>query len=290
MRLERIHASGLRRSSAVALCLALSLGCGPLAEDEREARDDAGHADGGLADAAGGEPDAQGADAAAQGQDAGAELLPDAGSGGRLAYRSYAGGVIEVYRGGRDAIERVDAVEMGLCARQSLCDLLAITTVIVSPPRAGLDGIRELGELYAEAEGVAMYWGLDGAEVDPTLAIRYDSIMSWDLGLAHEVMHLHLFNLGEEADARVQQVREELKSEDYVDDPYANYHELFAYLGQWYLAGFGAIIEEQEEELYQVFVDYAGEARVSPGDVTEPQAAYTIELLLGWFRTGQPYW
>jgi len=67
---------------------------------------------------------------------------------------------------------------------------------------------------------------------------------------------------------------------------YPNPQEMFAYFGQWYLAGFGSLIREREPEVYALCEQFLGKARVSPEGITAREAAISIDHLLKSFKTG----
>ena len=136
------------------------------------------------------------------------------------------------------------------------------------------------------AEGVAMYAGIDGQSGPPTLAIRHDSISRWDLGAAHELIHLLHFDLGEAALKEAHDILMGFQSPSANDD-YANPHEMFAFFGQWYLAGHGNVIEGLHKPLYDFLEKHLGDARIEdPGWGTDG-ARGAIESLFDWFKSGQ---
>ena len=144
----------------------------------------------------------------------------------------------------------------------------------------------EVEAQYAAAEGLAMPGGPDGMSGPPTLVIRSDSLLRWDLGVAHELIHLLEASQGTTAARKVVKVWQSIRASNAQNDPSANPHEMFAYFGQWYMAGFGHIIQEHSPLLHQLCADLIGDAHVDTGGITEAQARATIASLFSWFSTG----
>ncbi|MEL6341512.1 MAG: hypothetical protein AAFV53_00160 [Myxococcota bacterium] len=220
-------------------------------------------------------------------------VLVEAGRDGRRVCASLTGATIEVYPDAEPlVVQQIEQALLNLSAAPSFAPVLADTTILVSSPGATLAQLPDLdGPIYAgldwaQIEGLAMYWGLDGAGYAPTLAIRHDSVERWDLGIGHELLHLILWDLEPSVRAEALALRNAMLAPDGVVAPGANEHELFTYFSQWTLAGYGSIIAEQEPELYDWLIETLGEASLTDRGTSTAEAEYAIDLLLNWFRTG----
>lgn len=194
---------------------------------------------------------------------------------------------LETYPGSADAEREVARLVEMLGRKPEFAALLAQTTVIVSPPGRGMEAIPELDAQYEGVEGLAMFKGLDGASGPPTLTIRHDSITSWDLGAAHEILHLYLHSLPPDVSQRASAIRETLWAPGAVHDDYANFHEMYAFFGQWYLAGRGELVREKSPELYALLEETLGDARVKAPGGGEDGARAAIDSLWRFFTLGE---
>lgn len=207
--------------------------------------------------------------------------------GERDCYTTPSGAKIEVYPNSQQAQQHVERIVAGLARNPSFAQVLAGLNIIVTPPSRGLECIPGLGEMYKDAEGVAS-WQVDPRVCDrPFVAIRHDSVCHWDLGIAHELIHQLHFNLPNDVQDRIKQVWQDLRLPDAQDDPYANEFEMLAFFGQWYLAGFGGVIEQLEPQLHGLLSDVLGDARVDARDLSQDRAWASLTSLLQWFRSGE---
>ncbi len=219
-------------------------------------------------------------------------MLVDEPTTGNRSVSSVPGlGRLETFAGSRDAELAVRDLVASLSTNPDFARVLARTTVIVSPPGAGLDRVAELGAGYASTEGVAMFAGPDGETGPPTLAIRHDSITTWDLGAAHEIVHLLVQDRmsGPGGDAFTNElvdIRERIRLPGSVVDDYANEHELAAFFGQWHLAGYGAIIRQLDPGLADFLQRTLGDTRIKDPGFGQDGARTTINSLFQWFQTG----
>ena len=150
-----------------------------------------------------------------------------------------------------------------------------------------MDAIPEVGAPYAAAEGVAMYDGPDGVSGPPTLVIRHDSITRWELGAAHEIIHLVMHDLGDAVMADAEAIRVSIKTPGTPEDAYANAHEMVAFFGQWHLAGYGNIIRSKSPALADFLQRHLGDARIQDPGFGVDGARTSITSLFQWFQTGR---
>jgi hypothetical protein len=132
-----------------------------------------------------------------------------------------------------------------------------------------------------------MYWGPDGVNGPPTLGIRHDSITRWDLGAAHELIHLKMFSLGDQVIDQARAIRERIRAPGSVVDDYANEHELCAFFGQWMLAGYGDVVRGLNPELADFLQGVLGDVRIRDPGFGRDGARAAIKGLYAWFQTGQ---
>jgi hypothetical protein len=204
----------------------------------------------------------------------------------RTSHTTPCGARIELYGDDAAALQQATRLVEGLARHPGFARRLADISVVVAPPGYGLDAIAGLGAGYEQAEGVA------AQTIDPSVtdrlfvAIRHDSLMRWDLGLAHELIHnLHFF-LDDTTEQRIHEVWESLRRPDAKDDPYANELEMMSFFGQWYLAGYGQVVEQLEPRLHALLQDVLGDARVEARGTTDDFARAALSNLLEWFRSG----
>ena len=206
--------------------------------------------------------------------------------GERKVTRSSAGGRVEYYPGAEATLPKLNALVDNLSRSPAFAALLKECNIVVGPMNRGLDAMVELGAQYKGTEGVAMREDLNG-KPGLTLVIRADSLMQWQLGAAHELIHLLDYKLGEPTRTRIHDVWANLRENEPVDgSDYANSWEMFGYFGQWYLAGFGDVIGQKSPELLKLLKDVLGDARVDNTSLTLDQARASVESLHRWFSTG----
>ncbi len=196
------------------------------------------------------------------------------------------GAKLELYPGSEDARVAVQNLVAALSQDPGFAALMARTTILVSPPGRGLEAMPETMDVPT-AEGVAMYRGPDGLGGPPTLGIRHDSITRWDLGAAHELIHLKLFSMGDAAIDRARAIRERIRLPGSVVDDYANEHEMVAYFGQWTLAGHGDVVRSLSPELADFLHEVLGDVKIRDPGFGRDGARAAIKGLYGWFQTGQ---
>ncbi|MBK7862737.1 MAG: hypothetical protein IPJ65_29830 [Archangiaceae bacterium] len=200
------------------------------------------------------------------------------------------GAKLESYPGSDQAKQKLSALVQGLSRDPEFAALLARATLVIGPPGRALDAVPELGSDYAGAEGVATSFGFDGngRQVKaPAFMVTDASIRQWNLGAGHELLHLLRFAKGDAAGQRCAQVWQQIGGRDGQPDGYPNAEEMFAYLGQWYLAGFGDELKQVCPEGYALCRDFIGTARIDPGPLQKADALTSLQGLLGWFRSGQ---
>jgi hypothetical protein len=160
---------------------------------------------------------------------------------------------------------------------------LKTTTILVSPPGRGLEAV--FGPEYT-MEGFANPEGIPGVTVGNTLAIRSDSIEAWFLGAAHELLHLLHMNAGPDFHQRIVDVWNQEGFKLGQPDDYPNPHEMFAYLGQWYMAGYGDILKELVPSAYELCRELIGKARIDPEQIGPEDARASLDSLIRWLRSG----
>ncbi len=200
------------------------------------------------------------------------------------------GAKLETYPGSEAAAARMRAMVKGLNASPTFAAVLAKTTLVITPPGRGVEALPELEGFGDGIEGVASGQGFAGGGRSirgPAFIIREDSMRRWDLGAAHELLHLLRQSGGDAAYQRVVQVWNAIGGKDGQPDGYPNAEEMFAYLGQWYLAGFHDELKQVSPEAFALLRDMIGEARVSPGAMTKADALTSLQGLMAWFRSGQ---
>jgi hypothetical protein len=204
---------------------------------------------------------------------------------------------METYPGNDAADARWDAlaVELGACERFG--SLLRRMLVVVAPPDSkGLEGLPEMGAAYEQAEGAALPDGLvrDGkASGIPTLVVASSSLLKWNIGAVHELLHLvHHVDCTTEESARIRSAyRTVTPSASRCSPPLlpCNEYEFFAYTGQWFLAGYGDYLEArsrdsttQRSAIVDMHRTILGDCRVSHGWVgrTEPEITSMIDWVL----------
>lgn len=215
-------------------------------------------------------------------------FAPVTGGGGTRAKSTLPGGAkLELYPNSDDAKRAITELVANLSASPAFARTLAKTTVLVSPPGAGVDAIPEVGAHYASAEGVAMFDGPDGVSGPPTLAIRHDSITRWELGAAHEIIHLVMHDLGDAVMQEAEAIRVSIKTPGTPEDTYANAHEMVAFFGQWHLAGYGNVIRSKSPALANFLERHLGNARIKDPGFGADGARTSITSLFQWFQTGR---
>ncbi|MEN0063382.1 MAG: hypothetical protein AAGA48_14620 [Myxococcota bacterium] len=217
--------------------------------------------------------------------------LTDDGPDGRVVCETPLGTRIEVYPDSRPrTVDRVASVADAMAESPAMASVVADTTLLVAPPERDLNALPELADLalpgleWSAIEGLAMYWGPEFEAYAPTVAIRHDSVERWNLGVAHELLHLVLHDLGPEVQAEALELRRAMLAKGQTPAPGADEHELFAYFGQWRLAGYGALIAETEPELDSWLEMHLGAAQIGARGTSDEQANWAIEELRRWFR------
>jgi poly(3-hydroxybutyrate) depolymerase len=216
-----------------------------------------------------------------------AMFAPVAPGGARSKSTLPGGAKLEVYPNSDDAKRAITELVANLSASPVFARTLAKSTILVSPPGAGVDAIPEVGPHYASAEGVAMFAGPDGVSGPPTLVIRHDSITRWELGAAHEIIHLVMHDLGDAALAEAEAIRVSIKTPGTPEDDYANAHEMVAFFGQWHLAGYGSLIRAKSPALADFLERTLGTARIKDPGFGVDGARTSITSLFQWFQTGR---
>lgn len=200
------------------------------------------------------------------------------------------GGKLETYPGSEAAAAKLEALVASLSADPKFARVLAKTTLVITPPGKGLESVPETQALGAEIEGVATSFGFEGGGrtiPPPAFVIRQDSILGWNLGAAHELLHLLRFDQGDQALKDTLATWNAIGGKDGQPDGYPNAEEMFAYFGQWYLAGFGAELKAVSPDAFALCEKYLGQARIDPGTLTAATARTSLESLLGWFQSGR---
>ncbi|MBX7099029.1 MAG: hypothetical protein K1X89_15065 [Myxococcaceae bacterium] len=200
------------------------------------------------------------------------------------------GAKLESYPGSDVAVGKMKTLVAGLSRDPAFAALLARTTLVIAPPGRNIDAIPEGVGYGAGVEGVAGSDGFDGGGHHipaPAFLVREDSIRQWNLGAAHELLHLLRFSKGDAVGAELASVWQQIGGRDGQPDGYPNAEEMFAYFGQWYLAGFGEQLRQVSPEAYAFCQRNIGNARVDPLGLTANDALPALQSLLGWFRSGQ---
>lgn len=218
--------------------------------------------------------------------------LPDSGHDFRpRTHETLPGGAhVESYPGSDAAMARLRTLVEGLRASPRFDALMAKTTLVVSPPGKGLEALPEVEGWGPGVEGTAGFEGFtaNGQTIPgPALIIREDSLRSWALGAAHELLHLLRADGGDAAKARIDSVWAQIGGRDGQPDGYPNSEEMLAYFGQWYLAGFGEELRQVSPEAFALCQELIGDAHIDAGAMTKADALTSLQGLLGWFRSGQ---
>ncbi len=214
-------------------------------------------------------------------------LRPTVPPGDRERDVSDLGVVIQAYPGdeAHAALARAFIAELACTSNPAFQRLLQRTHIVISPPGRGLEAIVELGEKYAQVEGVADYY--DSPFVDgPAIAIRGDSLDRWNMGVGHEFLHLLVDEIGPTATEEILRVWEPFHGPASVGVLGADPEHLFVYLGQYYLAGYGPLILEVAPEVHALAEELIGDARVSARTTREPEARALIARIVRLFKTG----
>jgi hypothetical protein len=181
-----------------------------------------------------------------------------------------------------DQLPRLEQVLRDLAESPLFAEVLRETTIILSPPGQKLDAL--FGPAYAQSEGFANEDGVEGYSRGLTYALTDESLRKWFLGAGHELLHLLEMHQGEATSRRIKQVWDELGFKVGQPNGYPNPKEMFAYFGQWYLAGFGHLLPEP---LQGLFAEVIGSAHVDAEGITEAQAQQSLDWLLETFRSGE---
>ena len=207
------------------------------------------------------------------------------------ASQTLSGGArLQSYPGSEAAVAAMKQMVAGLSRDPAFAALLKKTTLVISPPGRGLDAIPEADGLGDGVEGAASSVGFTGngrSLPPPAFVIREDSIRRWQLGAGHELLHLLRSEKGPALEAEMNQVWQQIGGQDGQPDGYPNAEEMFAYLGQWYLAGFGEQLKQVSPEAYALIAKTVGTARIDPGGLTANDALPSLQSLMTWFRSGQ---
>jgi len=200
-------------------------------------------------------------------------------TGKRRVETTAQGARIHFYPGTDAELRTMRGVLDSLSRSKTFKNYLAKLNILLTPPGQGLS---LFDPTYSFAEGVARTQDIAGVKA-PVLVLRSDSLQRWTLGAAHELIHLLEADLGPSVMARVDQV---WKSQGYVEQAAggANAREMLAYFGQYYLAGFGDLVEQKVPAVGALLRDILGDARVDPGTLTEANARAWIERLDSSFR------
>jgi hypothetical protein len=219
---------------------------------------------------------------------AGTYLVPQAqpvSVGEATTTPSATGASIRSYPGSEALVQRMETLLKGLSKSPNFRSFIQKATVLISPPGQGLEAV--FGPGY-DMEGFASHQGFDGTQPNtPVLAIRSDSLGSWYLGAAHELIHLVEADKGPGVSAKLAQVFEAEGFKRGQPDGYPNPAEMFAYFGQWYLAGFGEELKTRSPALYALCREYLGAARIDPEQITATAAGASLDSLIAWFKSGQ---
>lgn len=248
--------------------------------------------------------DARAADASTTLRDAGSSdaRMPDAGACRRVRWSglqptrppgererdvSDLGVVIQAYPGDEVhvALARAFVEELACTSNPYFQRLLRRTHIVISPPGRGLEAVVELGEDFAQVEGVADYDESPFAD-GPSVAIRGDSLDRWNMGLGHEFVHLLVDEIGPTATARIMRVWEPFHRPASVGVLGADPEHLFVFMGQYDLAGYGPLVLEVAPDVHALTRDLIGDARVSARTTSEAEARALIARIVRLFKTG----
>lgn len=199
------------------------------------------------------------------------------------------GAKIESYPDSDAALARLKKMIEDMSRHPGLAKALSKATMVISPPGKPLAAIPEGRGLPDQYEGVASALAFEGpggrVVAPPAFLIREDSLRHWTLGAAHELLHLYRYELGDQGKAQLDDAWRKLGG---VERPNGNPNsdELFAYFGQWYLAGFKDQVKEASPEMFALLTESLGDASVDPGALTAQQAQGALTSLVAWFRGG----
>jgi hypothetical protein len=204
---------------------------------------------------------------------------------GMQTLESATGATIRAYPGSEHPIARLEKLLAGLSKDPEFARVIHRLTVIIGPRGQGLDAM--FGPEYSKSQGFADDKGMPGAVHGPMLAIRYDALDRELLTAAHELSHLVRADRGKPAAEALQRVWHQMQFRVGQPGNYPNPEEMFAYFGQWYLAGFGDVLKEKAPPLYELCEKFLGKARVDAEQATRATAASVIDQNLVWFRSGK---
>lgn len=210
----------------------------------------------------------------------------------RRSLTTSTGAKLVVYGDGRRETARIESILGQLAREPKLRRVIEKTTIVVSPQGKGLETIPEgasLGpELAAQAEGIALHRAFGHQIAAPTLAIRNDSVMQWDLGVVHELVHLVEAEGGPELSQKIAAVWRDLTRNNTNLDYYSNSREMFAFMGQWYLAGYGDVIRQDSPALFKLLSENLGTTALQAqiGALPPADARAHVRKMLRGYRTG----
>ncbi len=189
------------------------------------------------------------------------------------------GTTVEYYASPDSPLPRVQAVLEQLGQFPAFTQVFSGVRVVVSRPGAQLTSLEGLDERFV-GEGAASCTELPPFPAGPVVFIRYNSIMAWDISFAHELLHLKYCLLDQATRDRLQAVWEDMRNPAGPSSSYyGNANEMFAYFGQWYLAGFATIVNEEVPAMHGILRDVLQEARLSGQFMTPEYVRHQVRDL-----------
>lgn len=184
--------------------------------------------------------------------------------------------------------QRAAQVCDALACNPKMRQMLGGAKVYISGPGQDLARLMQVPQYVGQQiEGLA----LGERQGRWTCGVTSASLRKWNLGLVHELTHLQEMSKGPKLSQRIERVWSRLRGSSVIgkgQDAYANSREMYAFLGQWYLAGHGQSVKRHAPEVYHLLRDTLGQPRVPVGQPTHPAFAdQTIRQLVSWFKTGR---
>lgn len=194
------------------------------------------------------------------------------------------GSWVEYYASPESPVARVDEILKSLQSFETFTSVFDGMRVIVTRPQATLTSLEGLGPQFV-GEGAASCAGLIPYPQGPVIFIKYDSLMAWDISFAHELLHLKFCHLDANVVQQLTVEWETLKGPGTPSSPYyGNANEMFAYFGQWYLAGYDHLLMEEVPSIGKLLRQILGNATLKPQHMTSEYVRQQIQLLNEKFK------